>query len=46
MEAARLEADLRQAQETLVAASSLLKQLQGENDRWKQQVKQLEKEMS
>ena len=46
MEAARLEADLKQAQNTLTAASSLLKQLQGENDRWKQQVKQLETEMS
>ena len=46
MEAARLEADLKQAQETLEQASALLGQLSGENDRWKKQVKSLELEMS
>jgi len=39
MQAARLESDLKNAQDTLKAANSLLKQLQGENDRWKFQVK-------
>ena len=46
MEAARLEADLKQAQDTLEQASALLGQLSGENDRWKLQVKSLEVEMS
>jgi dynein heavy chain 2 len=46
MEAARLEANLRIAQETLEQASELLGQLSGENDRWKTQVKSLELEMS
>lgn len=46
MEAARLEADLKAAQDTLTQAQSLLGQLSGENDRWKTQVKNLELEMS
>lgn len=46
MEAARLEADLKVAQDTLTQASSLLGQLSGENERWKAQVKSLELEMS
>ena len=46
MEAARLEADLKTAQDTLTQAQSLLGQLSGENDRWRQQVKSLELEMS
>lgn len=46
MEAARLEADLKVAQDTLQQAQSLLGQLSGENDRWKMQVKNLELEMS
>ena len=46
MEAARLEADLKMAQDTLEAASSLLSKLSGENQRWKTQVKMLEQEQA
>lgn len=46
MEAARLEADLVTAENTLQAAQQLLGQLSGENERWRQQVQILEKELS
>lgn len=46
MEAARLEADLVTAENTLQAAQQLLGQLSGENERWRQQVSILEKELS
>jgi len=46
MEAARLESDLVTAEKTLQAAQQLLGQLSGENDRWRQQVQILEKELS
>ena len=46
MEAARLEADLVSAENTLQAAQQLLGQLSGENERWRQQVQILEKELS
>ena len=45
MEAARLEADLVTAENTLQAAQQLLGQLSGENERWRQQVQILEKEL-
>ena len=35
MEAAKLEADLSQAELTLNSAQQLLKQLSGENERWR-----------
>jgi dynein heavy chain 2 len=46
MEAATLEAELKQAESILNQAQSLLNQLAGENDRWSVQVKNLENEMS
>lgn len=46
MEAAKLEAELKQAESILNQASSLLQQLSGENERWNKQVKGLEEEMS
>ena len=46
MEAARLEEGLKQAQATLSAATKLLDQLSGENERWQNQVKTLDYEMS
>jgi hypothetical protein len=36
MEAAKLEADLTLAENTLNSAQHLLQQLSGENERWKQ----------
>lgn len=46
MEAAKLEADLAHAENTLNSAQQLLTQLSGENERWKLQVQTLEREMS
>jgi dynein heavy chain 2 len=41
-----LAADLKHAEDTLAAASSLLQQLSGENARWRNQVDALEREMA
>lgn len=44
-DAAILKESLRKEEEILQAAQKLLKQLSGENDRWRQQSKQLEQEL-